>query len=108
MDTVQRVLKDIGLTLSPEKTRVTTYGKGYEFLGFFLSSRSRRMRDKSVQRFKTKVRELTIRKHNLDKDVIERLNRVVRGTANYYATSFTTNRWMFQKLARGSGCVYAA
>jgi len=98
LDTVQRTLKDIGLALSPEKTRVTTYGKGYEFLGFFLSSRSRRMRDKSVQRFKTKIRELTIRKHNMDKDVIARLNRVVRGTANYYAASFTTNRWMFQKL----------
>ncbi len=80
---VQRVLEDLGLALSPEKTRITTYGKGYEFLGFFLSSRSRRMRDKSVQRFKTKVRELTIRKRNLDRDAIRKLNRVVRGTANY-------------------------
>ena len=48
---------DLGLSLSPEKTKITTYGKGYEFLGFFLSSRSRRMRDKSVQKFKAKVRE---------------------------------------------------
>lgn len=95
---VQRVLKDLGLALSPEKTRITTYGKGYEFLGFFLSSRSRRMRDKSVQKFKDKVREFTIRKHNLDQDAIDKLNRIVRGTANYYAASFTTNRWMFQKL----------
>lgn len=95
---VQRVLKDLGLALSPEKTRITTYGKGYEFLGFFLSSRSRRMRDKSVQKFKDKVRELTIRKHNLDQNAIVKLNRIVRGTANYYAASFTTNRWMFQKL----------
>ena len=95
---VQRVLKDLGLALSPEKTEITTYGKGYEFLGFFLSSRSRRMRDKSVQKLKAKVRDLTIRKHNLDQDAIMRLNRVVRGTANYYAASFATNRWMFQKL----------
>lgn len=98
LELVKRVLNDIGLSISPEKTKVSTYGKGYEFLGFFLSSRSRRMRDKSVQKFKTKVREITIRKHNLDKYAIERLNRVVRGTANYYAASFTTNRWMFQKL----------
>ena len=98
LELVKRVLNDIGLSISPEKTKVSTYGKGYEFLGFFLSSRSRRMRDKSVQKFKTKVRELTIRKRNLDKVAIERLNRVVRGTANYYAASFTTNRWMFQKL----------
>ena len=75
-----------GSHLSPEKTKITTYGKGYEFLGFSLSSRSRRMRDKSVQKFKAKVRELTVRKHNLDREAIEKLNRVIRGTANYFAT----------------------
>jgi len=96
---VEQVLHtDLGLTLSPDKTKITTYGKGYEFLGFFLSSRSRRMRDKSVQKFKAKVRELTIRKHNLDQKAIEKLNRVIRGTAQYFGTSFSTNRWNFQKL----------
>lgn len=95
---VQRVLEDLGLALSPEKTKITTYGKGYEFLGFFLSSRSRRMRDKSVQKFKAKVRELTIRKHNLDRSAIVKLNRIIRGTANYFAASFATSRWRFQKL----------
>ena len=63
-----------------------------------MSSRSRRMRDKSVQKFKAKIRELTVRKHNLDARVIERLNRVIRGTANYFATSFSNGRWRFQKL----------
>lgn len=96
---VQQVLEtDLGLMLSPEKTKITTYGKGYEFLGFYLSSRSRRMRDKSVQKFKAKVRELTVRKHNLDREAIEKLNRVIRGTAQYFGTSFSTNRWNFQKL----------
>jgi len=96
---VEQVLDtDLGLTLSPDKTKITTYGKGYEFLGFFLSSRSRRMRDKSLQKFKAKVRELTVRKHNLDKKAIEELNRVIRGTAQYFGTSFSTNRWKFQKL----------
>ena len=96
---VQQVLEnDLGLTLSPDKTKITTYGKGYEFLGFFLSSGSRRMRDKSVLKFKAKVRELTVRKHNLDRKAIEKLNRVIRGTAQYFGTSFSTNRWKFQKL----------
>ncbi len=96
---VKHVLEtDLGLALSPEKTKITTYGKGYEFLGFLLSSRSRRMRDKSVQKFKAKVRELTIRKHNLDRKAIEKLNQVIRGTAQYFGTSFSTNRWNFQKL----------
>jgi group II intron reverse transcriptase/maturase len=99
LDLVRCVLEtDLGLSLSPEKTKVTTYGKGYEFLGFFLSSRSRRMRNKSVQKFKAKVRELTVRHHNLDQKAIEKLNRVIRGTANYFATGFSTCRWTFQKL----------
>jgi len=96
---VERVLTEaLGLQLSAEKTKVTTYGKGYQFLGFFLSSRSRRMREKSVQKFKAKVRELTVRKCNLDAEAVEKLNRVIRGTANYFATEFSTCRWMFQKL----------
>jgi group II intron reverse transcriptase/maturase len=96
---VKRVLEDhLGLKLSPEKTKVTNYGRGYDFLGFRLSSRSRRMREKSLQKFKAKIRELTVRKHNMDAEVITKLNRVIRGTANYFATSFSTNRWLFQKL----------
>jgi group II intron reverse transcriptase/maturase len=99
LEWVRRVLEtDLGLALSPEKTKITTYGKGYEFLGFFLSSRSRRMRDKSVQKFKAKVRELTVRHCNLDRKSITKLNQVIRGTAHYFAASFSTCRWMFQKL----------
>jgi len=96
---VQRVLEgELGLSLSPEKTKITTYGKGYDFLGFRLSHCSRRMRDKSELKFKAKVRELTERHRNLDSAVIAKLNQVIRGTANYFATSFSTCRWRFQKL----------
>ncbi len=99
LDVVRAVLEnELGLSLSPEKTMITTYGAGYEFLGFSLSSRSRRMRDKSVQKFKAKIRALTVRKHNLDSRAIAKLNRVIRGTANYFATPFSTCRWRFQKL----------
>lgn len=99
LNLVRRVLEnDLGLVLSPEKTTITTYGKGYEFLGFFLSSHSRRMRDKSVRKFKAKVREMTQRHYNLDQRVVEKLNQVIRGTANYFATSFSTSRWGDQKL----------
>jgi group II intron reverse transcriptase/maturase len=99
LELVNRVLTDeLGLQLSPEKTKITSYGKGYDFLGFHLSSRSRRMRDKSVLKLKAKVRELTERHRNLDVEVIKNLNQVIRGTANYFATGFSTCRWTFQKL----------
>ena len=96
---VKRVLEgELGLSLSPEKTKVTTFGKGYDFLGFTLSSCSRRMREKSVLKFKAKIRELTVRKRNLDAEVITKLNRVIRGTANYFGPKFSTNRWLFGRL----------
>ena len=96
---VQQVLEQrLKLHLSPEKTKVTSYGKGYSFLGFVLSSRSRRMRPKSVKKFKDKVRKLTCRKLNLDTAQVDQLNRVIRGTARYFATRFFTGRTTFNRL----------
>jgi len=95
---VSHILNQLGLQLSAEKTRITTYGKGYTFLGFVMSSRSRRMRPKSEQKFRDKVRELTVRSRNLDAQLIEELNRVVRGTGNYFATRWSTNRWLLRRL----------
>ena len=87
----------VGLKTSPTKTTITTYGKGYSFLGFVIQSRSKRMRTKSWKKFKDKVRELTPRKHNLDAACIKRLNRVIAGTARYFATDFFTGREVFHK-----------
>ncbi len=98
MTQVTHLLAQLGLQLSPEKTRITTYGKGYSFLGFVMSSRSRRMRPKSQEKFKDKVRELTCRSHNLDADLLEKLNRVIQGTAYYFATRWSTGRWVFREL----------
>jgi len=95
---VEEVMTELGLTLSAEKTKVASYGKGYEFLGFRLSSRSRTMRPRSVEKFKTKIREITRRCNNLDARVIEKLNQVIRGTANYFATNFSTCVKLYQKL----------
>jgi RNA-directed DNA polymerase len=95
---VAQTLAQLGLQLSAEKTQITTFGKGYSFLGFVLSSRSRRMRPKSVKKLQDKVRELTIRHHNLDAAVIEKLNQVIRGTALYFAPRWATTRWQLRRL----------
>ena len=92
------VLGQLGLTLSPEKTRVTTYGKGHSFLGFVLSCWSRRMRPKSVEKFRDKVQELTQRKLNFDATVINQLNRVIRGTAQYFAVRWSTQATFLRDL----------
>ena len=95
---VSEVMTELGLCLSAEKTKIASFGKGYEFLGFRLSSKSRTMRPKSLEKFKTKVREITRRCHNLDAQVIVKLNQVIRGTANYFATDFSTCVKLYQKL----------
>jgi group II intron reverse transcriptase/maturase len=99
LELVRHVLEgQLGLKLSPEKTKITTYGKGYDFLGFHLASRSRNMREKSVLKFKAKIKDMTQRHFNLDLKLIGKLNLVIRGTARYFATDFSTVRWDYQKL----------
>ncbi|MCA1601903.1 MAG: group II intron reverse transcriptase/maturase [Acidobacteria bacterium] len=95
---VRQVLATLGLQLSAEKTRISTFGKGYSFLGFVLAAHTRRMRPKSLQKFKDKIRALSVRHYNFESETIVRLNRVIRGTALYFGASFATCRWQFQKL----------
>jgi len=98
---IQPLLADrLGLELSPEKTRVTKFRDGFTFLGFDISSWSVKMRTKSVENFKTKVQGLTRRSHNLDAEVIAKLNAVIRGTANYFATEWSACGDMYRTLDR--------
>ena len=87
-----------GLKLSPEKTKITSFVRGFDFLGFHFSRRGTSIRTKSVEKLKEKIRTLTTRSHNLDKDVIKKINQVTRGYVNYYATEFSTVKQQFAKL----------
>lgn len=75
---VEKIVSHLGLTLSPEKTDVTEFRRGFVFLGFRVTSWGMTMRPKSVERFKTRIRELTRRSHNLDARVVAKLNTVVQ------------------------------
>jgi group II intron reverse transcriptase/maturase len=95
---VEKFVSQLGLTLSPEKTDVTEFRRSFVFLGFRVTSWGMTMRPKSVEKFKTRIRELTRRSHNLDARVVEQLNAVVRGVARYFGTEFTTCVYQFRKL----------
>ncbi len=95
---VEQVLGALGLQLSPDKTHITTYGKGYSFLGFVISSRSKRIRPKSEKQFQDKVRALTERQQNFDASVIVKLNQVIQGTAHYFCTRWATHRDLLRRL----------
>jgi len=96
---VQNVIeKELKLTLEPDKTKITSFREGFDFLGFSFSLNSVTMRAKSVEKLKDNIRGLTIRSQNFSSAVVVNLNRVIRGVANYYATDFSTVKEQFRKL----------
>lgn len=98
LELVQTFLNNMELEISPEKTKICHHRQGFDFLGFTIKSGSVHMRTKSKEKFMDKIRTITIRSHNLDKKVIEKLNQVIRGTVNYFGTTFSTMTGMFIDL----------
>jgi RNA-directed DNA polymerase len=118
IDAALRILSELSVELHPQKTRVVHVRHGFEFLGY-LVRRGRQLqlptskivtgaksgglyaypREKSVQRFKDRVRQLTRRCVPLKtKDLIEQLNPVLRGWGHYYKRAHV--RTLFNKLDR--------
>ena len=109
---VERLLADrLGLSLSAEKMEVTRFHEGFSFLPLrhqvsVREDASQAPCVNNVENFKTKVRRITRRSHNLDADVIVQLNRVIRGTANYFAMPWShcgdayrsLDRWIRMRL----------
>jgi RNA-directed DNA polymerase len=106
-DEVRDVLTGIGLRLSPEKTRVVHIDEGFDFLGFHLQRHqqkgsTRRLiytypSKKSMATIRRKVKALTKQITHQAADVImQRLNRMVRGWAQYFRHSSASK--MFHHL----------
>ena len=113
-----RILSVLGVQLHPQKTRVVHVRRGFEFLGYLIrrgkqlklppgkivtGARSGALyaypREKSIQRFRDRVRQLTRRCVPLKtKDLIEQLNPVLRGWGHYYKRAHV--RTLFNNLDR--------
>ena len=91
------VLEDLGLRIHPEKTRIVHVTQGFEFLGYKVGKgKGLRFkqggtglyaipRQRSIDRFKDKVRALTRRRLAVPlEELILALNPVIRGWGNYY------------------------
>lgn len=91
---------DLGLQLNPDKTHLTTFGQGFTFLGYHVTARTIRMGGKAEERFKMKIKACTRRSHNLDAEVVTKVNRIIRGTVRYFATAFSTCLGQFNELDR--------
>lgn len=118
LKTAKEELEKLGLTLHPEKTRITNIKWGFEFLGYKIKQ-GKGLRlpkdkikaatytlnlyafptDKSTNRFMDSIRQRTKRMIPLTlKELIENINPVIRGWGNYYHKSYV--RKLFNKLDR--------
>ncbi|HEY3363681.1 MAG TPA: group II intron reverse transcriptase/maturase [Symbiobacteriaceae bacterium] len=96
---------ELRLTLHPEKTRITSFGKGFEFLGFTFKRQHRVARKRALEKFKERVRELTPRQtHKKLPEVIADLNPLIRGWGNYFRHGHmkgrfeTLDQWIRMRL----------
>jgi RNA-directed DNA polymerase len=96
---------ELRLMLHPEKTRLTTFAKGFDFLGFTFKRQHRVARKRAMEKFKEKVRLLTPRQtHHTIAEVVAELNPVIRGWGNYFKhghmrTRFETlDQWIRMRI----------
>ena len=112
-----RVLKQLGVELHPQKTRIVHVRYGFEFLGYKIKRGYRKLhlpeskirsqarqdalyaypKEKSISRFMDQVRQRTKRTMPLQtKELIEELNPLLRGWGEYYKRAHI--RKLFQRL----------
>ena len=118
VDAARRILKQLGVELHPQKTRIVHVRYGFEFLGYKIKrgkklhlpeskirsqARSGALyaypREKSIQRFQDQVRQRTKRRVPLKtQELIARLNPLLRGWGEYYKRAHV--RKLFNQLDR--------
>ena len=91
LDAVRAWVKEAGLQLHPDKTRITDAsqkGGGFDFLGYHFERGHRWPRDKSLKRIKDRLRSHTQRNQGRSwKEIVGGVNRSLRGWFEYYQHS---------------------
>nr|VFK43656.1 MAG: hypothetical protein BECKTC1821D_GA0114238_101729 [Candidatus Kentron sp. TC] len=85
----------LGLQPSTEKTHIASFRDGYDFLGFYVRATSLPYGgDKAEARFRDKTREIARRSHNVDRNVVGKVNR---GAVNYCGKPAYSSLGQFDK-----------
>lgn len=82
---VREILEGLGLSLSPEKTRIAHLDEGFDFVGWHYQGHQRWPRSKSVKALRLKLREKTRRLRPGSMELIcEEIGPTLRGWFNYF------------------------
>jgi RNA-directed DNA polymerase len=86
---IEEFLEERGLTLSPEKTKIVHIEEGFDFLGWNVRKYDGKLlikpAKKNVKAFLQKVRRVIKQAKTAKQEkVIEKLNSIIRGWANYH------------------------
>lgn len=98
LEVAKQILEgQLKLQVHPEKTRIVHFRQGFDFLGCRFRFRYVTPKEKSLKKFKDRVRELTVRCRgkNLEQ-ILGDLKHVVRGWGNYHKRY--DNRARFRRL----------
>jgi RNA-directed DNA polymerase len=125
VDAANRILKQLGVELHPQKTRIVHVQDGFEFLGYKIKrgkskfdrperkirSQARQgalyayPKEKSIRRFMDQVRQRTKRRLPLKtQQLVVELNPLLRGWGEYYKRAHVRRlfnrleRWMIQRI----------
>jgi RNA-directed DNA polymerase len=106
LEAVRQWMSQAGLTLHPTKTRIVNASVrgGFDFLGYHFERGYRWPRQKSLEKFKTSVRQKTSRRRSGPLgQIVTDLNRTLRGWYGYFKHSQSNtfeplDRWIRQRL----------
>ena len=85
LEAVRQILEGLGLSLSPEKTRIAHLGEGFDFVGWHYQGCQRWPRNKSVKALRLKLREKTRRlRPGSMESICAELEPILRGWYNYF------------------------
>ena len=91
--------KELGLIVHPEKTKiVNNYEQPFVFLGHeFKQAFWMKPSDKSIKKFKNKVKEITKRNQtvNIERLIKDKLNPYIRGWGNYFGHGHSKKLFMW-------------
>jgi group II intron reverse transcriptase/maturase len=75
----------LGMKLNEDKTKLTSFKRGFRFLGYNFNGKYKGISKKSLDKLKDNIRDITKRTQGINlQAVIDTLNPVIRGHVNYF------------------------